>query len=153
MEDPDLNKRLDAIFGSIDPPKAQRVSLESILSRLPSEGQAWLNSLNPFCRWAIAYDLRAEPDAFVKYWEYLRDILQKLEHDFGPSDNWKQLQPQHRPARATIKVKTSWCPVGLHLERVQCRRDEGHKRSIVYCFAMTAPSLPGGAFLPLRGRS
>jgi len=33
--------------------------------------------------------LRAEPDSFVKHWEYLRDALQKLEHDFGPSDNWK----------------------------------------------------------------
>jgi hypothetical protein len=89
MEGPDLNKTLDAIFGSTDPPKTQRVSLESILPRLPLEGQAWLNCLNPFCRWAVEYDLRAEPDAFVKNWEYLRDALQKLEHDFGPSDNWK----------------------------------------------------------------
>jgi hypothetical protein len=89
MEGPDLNKTLDAIFGSTDPPKMQPVSLESILPRLPLEGQAWLNGLNPFCRWAVEYDLRAEPDAFVKDWEYLRDALQKLEHDFGPSDNWK----------------------------------------------------------------
>jgi hypothetical protein len=25
----------------------------------------------------------------VEYWESLRDTLQKLERDFGPSDNWK----------------------------------------------------------------
>jgi len=25
----------------------------------------------------------------VKYWMSLRDTLQKLERDFGPSDNWK----------------------------------------------------------------
>jgi hypothetical protein len=25
----------------------------------------------------------------VQYWERLRDTLQKLERDFGPSDNWK----------------------------------------------------------------
>ena len=81
--------RVDAIFGSTDPPKTQDVSLESILRGLPLEGQAWLKSLNPFCQWAIQYDLRAEPDAFVKYWEHLRDVLQKLEHDLGPSDNWK----------------------------------------------------------------
>jgi hypothetical protein len=89
MDGSDLNKNVVAIFGSSDPPKTQRVSLESILRRLPPEGQDWLNGLNPFCRWAIEYDLHADPDAFVKNWEYLRDILQKLEHDFGPSDNWK----------------------------------------------------------------
>jgi len=89
MEGSDLNKTVDAIFGSTDLPKTHRVSQESILSRLPSEGQAWLNGVNPSCRWAVEYDLRAEPDAFVKHWEYLRDILQKLENDFGPSDQWK----------------------------------------------------------------
>jgi hypothetical protein len=31
----------------------------------------------------------AGPDLFVEYWESLRDTLQKLERDFGPSDNWK----------------------------------------------------------------
>jgi hypothetical protein len=25
----------------------------------------------------------------VQYWERLRGTLQKLERDFGPSDNWK----------------------------------------------------------------
>jgi hypothetical protein len=89
MEERDLNKTVDAIFGSTDPKKTQRVSLESILPRLPPEGQAWLNGLNPFCRWAVEYDLRADPDGFVKHWEYVRDVLQKLEHSFGPSDNWK----------------------------------------------------------------
>jgi hypothetical protein len=63
---------------------------QSILSRLPPEGQAWLDGLNPFCRWAVEYDLRfADPDLFVQSWESLRDTLQKLERDFGPSDNWK----------------------------------------------------------------
>ena len=58
--------------------------------RLPAEGQAWLNGLNPFCRRAVEHDLRAYgPDLFVKYWKSLRDTLQKLERDFGPSDNWK----------------------------------------------------------------
>ena len=66
------------------------ILLVSILSRLPPEGQAWLNGLNPFCRWAIEHDLRfAGPDIFVQHWESLRDTLQKLERDFGPSDNWK----------------------------------------------------------------
>jgi hypothetical protein len=89
MESPDLNKKLDAIFGLTDPPKAQDVSLESILPRLPVEGRAWLNGLNRFCRWAVEYDLRAEPDGFVKHWEYVRDVLQNLERNLGPSDNWK----------------------------------------------------------------
>jgi hypothetical protein len=66
------------------------ILLESILPRLPPEGQAWLNGLNPFCRRAVEHDLRfAGPDLFVQYWESLRDTLQKLERDFGPSDNWK----------------------------------------------------------------
>ena len=66
------------------------ILLESILPRLPPEGQAWLNGLNPFCRRAVEHDLRfAGPDLFVQYWESLRDALQKLERDFGPSDNWK----------------------------------------------------------------
>jgi hypothetical protein len=66
------------------------ISLVSILARLPPEGQAWLNGLNPFCRRAVEHDLRAcGPDLFVKYWMSLRDTLQKLERDLGPSDNWK----------------------------------------------------------------
>jgi hypothetical protein len=66
------------------------ILLESILPRLPPEGQAWLNGLNPFCRRAVEHDLRfAGPDLIVQYWESLRDTLQKLERDFGPSDNWK----------------------------------------------------------------
>jgi hypothetical protein len=99
MEELDLNKVVDELFGTTDPPNETAlkktaetpspISLESILPRLSLEGQAWLNGLNPFCRWAVEYDLRADPDAFVKRWEYLRDVLQKLEHDFGPSDNWK----------------------------------------------------------------
>jgi hypothetical protein len=31
----------------------------------------------------------AGPDLFVQHWESLRDTLQRLERDFGPSDNWK----------------------------------------------------------------
>jgi hypothetical protein len=100
MEQLDIRKVVDELFKP-DPPKKSDdlkntaetpspVSLESILRRLPPEGQAWLNGLNPFCRRAVEYDLRAAgPDLFVKYWVSLRDILQKLEHDFGPSDNWK----------------------------------------------------------------
>ena len=66
------------------------ISLDSILPRLSPEGQAWLNGLNRFCRRAVEHDLRrVGPDLFVQYWESLRNTLQKLERDFGPSDNWK----------------------------------------------------------------
>jgi hypothetical protein len=62
------------------------ISLESISARLPPEGQAWLNGLNPFCRRAVEHDLRnAGPDLFVEYWKSLRDTLEKLEREFGPS--------------------------------------------------------------------
>ena len=100
MEELDLNKAWEEIFKPTDSPKEAAfdntaetpspISLESILPRLPPEGQAWLNGLNPFCRRAVEHDLRgASPDLFVKYWMSLRDTLQKLERDFGPSDNWK----------------------------------------------------------------
>jgi hypothetical protein len=65
------------------------ISLESILSRLSPEGQAWLNGLNRFCRRAVEHDLRsAGPSLFVRHWEFLRDTLRRLERDLGPSDNW-----------------------------------------------------------------
>jgi len=100
MEELDLNKAWEEIFKPTDSPKEAAfdntaetpspISLESILPRLPPEGQAWLNGLNAFCRRAVEHDLRAYgPDLFVKYWMSLRDTLQKLERDFGPSDNWK----------------------------------------------------------------
>jgi len=99
IEEIDFGKAVDELFAPTDPPKEADLkntaetpkpnAVESILARLPPEGQAWLNGLNPFCRWAVEYDLRTAPDSFVKHWEYLRDALQKLEHDFGPSDNWK----------------------------------------------------------------
>jgi hypothetical protein len=92
----DLNKAFDELL----PPKEADLknnaeapsptSLESILPRLPPEAQAWVNGLNPFCRRAVEHDLRAlGSDLIVKYWAALRDTLQKLERDFGPSDNWK----------------------------------------------------------------
>ena len=100
MEERDLIKELDGLVKPTDPPKEaalkyttevpELTSLESLLPRLPPEGQAWLNCLNRFCRRAVEHDLRAYgPDLFVKYWKSLRDTLQKLEHDFGPSDNWR----------------------------------------------------------------
>jgi hypothetical protein len=100
MEDFDLSKSFDELLKPTDPPKEATLnntttevpkptSLESILLRLPPEGQAWFNSLNAYCRWAVDYDLRTNSDVFVEHWEYLRDTLQKLERDFGPSDNWK----------------------------------------------------------------
>jgi hypothetical protein len=65
-------------------------SLESIAARLPPEGQAWLNGLSRFCRRTVEYDLRnAGPDQFVEHWKSLRDTLEKLEREFGPSDDWK----------------------------------------------------------------
>ena len=91
----DLIKLVDELFNPTEPQKDttethKPVSLDSILPRLPPEGQAWLNGLNHYCRRAVEHDLRAYgPDLFVKYWTSLRDTLQKLERDFGPSDNWK----------------------------------------------------------------
>jgi len=100
MEDSDLSKSFDDLLKPTDQPKEAALenttempaitSLESILLRLPPEGQAWLNGLNHYCRRAVEHDLRAYgPDLFVKYWGSLRDTLQKLERDLGPSDNWK----------------------------------------------------------------
>ena len=100
LEELDLIKALDELLKPTDPPEGVAVKnttetpspilLESILPRLPPEGQAWLNGLNSFCRRAVEDDLRhAGPDLFVEYWESLRDTLHKLERDFGPSDNWK----------------------------------------------------------------
>jgi hypothetical protein len=91
----DINKAFDELFPPkhADPKNTAETpgpnSLESVLPRLPPEGQAWLNGLNPFCRWAIGYDLHTDPESFVKRWEYLRDTLTRLERDLGPSDNWK----------------------------------------------------------------
>jgi hypothetical protein len=88
----DLIKLVDELFNPTEPQKdttetPSPISLELILPRLPPEGQAWLNGLNPFCRRAVEHDLRAYgPDLFVM--GSLRDTLQKLERDFGPSDNW-----------------------------------------------------------------
>jgi hypothetical protein len=100
MEKPDLIKTVDELFKPTDPPEGAALKnttetpspslLDSILPHLPPEGQAWLNGLNPFCLRAVQHDLRrVDPDLFVKYWESLRDTLQKLERDFGPSDTWK----------------------------------------------------------------
>jgi hypothetical protein len=97
MEDFDLSKALDEALKPTDPPKeaafqnttetASPISPQSILS---PEVQAWLDGLNPFCRRTVEHDLRAYgPDLFVKHWQALRDTLQKLERDFGPSDNWE----------------------------------------------------------------
>jgi hypothetical protein len=94
MEDR-LAKLARELFESTEPQKdttetQKPILLESILPSLPPEGQAWLNGLNPFCRRAVEHDLRVVgPDLFVQYWERLRGTLQKLERDFGPSDNWK----------------------------------------------------------------
>ncbi len=100
MEKRDLVKAFDELFKPTDPPEGAAlknttetpspISLDSILPRLPPQGQAWLNGLNRFCRRAVEHDLRSVgPDLFVKYWESLRNTLQKLERDFGPSDNWE----------------------------------------------------------------
>jgi len=112
MEESDLVKSLDELLKRTDSPNGATltntteapngapltnrieepnpISLESILPRLPPEGRAWLNGLNRFCRRAVEHDLRrAGPELFVEYWESLRNTLQRLERDFGPSDNWK----------------------------------------------------------------
>src|SRR6516164_2082551 len=49
----DLIKLVDELFNPTEPQKDttethKPVSLDSILPRLPPEGQAWLNGLNPF---------------------------------------------------------------------------------------------------------
>ncbi len=88
MEKPDLDKMLDKIFKPTETPTP--LSLESISLRLPPAGRAWLDGLNRFCREAVEHDLRwVGPELFMRYWESLRDTLQRLERDFGPSDNWK----------------------------------------------------------------
>jgi len=61
MEKLDLNKAVDELLKPTDSPKEAAlkdtaktptpISLESVLPRLPPERQAWLNGLNPFCRW------------------------------------------------------------------------------------------------------
>jgi hypothetical protein len=100
MEEFDLTKSLDEPLKPINTPEGTAlknpteaptpVSLESILPRLPPEEQVWVNGLNPFCRRAVEHDLRvAGPDLVVEHWESLRDTLQKLERDFGPSDEWQ----------------------------------------------------------------
>jgi hypothetical protein len=64
-------------------------SLDSILPLLPPEGAAWLNGLNRFCRRAVEHDLRvAGTDLFLHQWVHLRDTLERLERDLGPSDTW-----------------------------------------------------------------
>jgi hypothetical protein len=63
--------------------------LETITTRLPPEGQDWLKGLNRFCRRVVEFDLRnAGPDQFVEHWKPLRDTLEKLELEFGPSNDW-----------------------------------------------------------------
>ena len=95
MDEIDLAKAFDKVLKPTDTPEiaaepVNPISLESILPRLPPEGQAWLNGLNCFCQRAVAHDLRtAGPHLFVQYWKSLRDTLQKLERDFGQSDSWK----------------------------------------------------------------
>jgi hypothetical protein len=97
MEDFDLSEPSD---NPTDPPERavlknktkapNRISLDSIIPCLPPEGQDWLDSLNRYCRWALEHDLRfAGPDLFVNHWEFLRDTLEKLERELGPSDYWK----------------------------------------------------------------
>ena len=85
MEDFDSNKAWnEALFKEIT-----KTPLESIAARLPQEGQTWLNRLNRFCRRVVEFDLRnAGPDQFVEHWKSLRDTLEKLEGEFGPSDDW-----------------------------------------------------------------
>jgi hypothetical protein len=96
MEDFDLTESFDE---ALNPPeravlrnktKAPTISLDSIIPCLPPEGQDWLDSLNRYCRWSLEHDLRfAGPDLFVQHWESLRDTLEKLERELGPSDYWK----------------------------------------------------------------
>ena len=111
MEEFDLSKSLEELLKRTDPPNggtltpttdaptkailtntteaSNSISLDSILSRLSPEGQAWLTGLNRFCRRVVEYDLRtAGPKLFVGHWESVRDTLQRLERDLGPSDDW-----------------------------------------------------------------
>ena len=64
--------------------------LESIAAALPPDGHAWLSGLNLFCQRVVEFDLRnAGPDKFVEHWKSLRDVIERLEREFGPSDDWK----------------------------------------------------------------
>jgi hypothetical protein len=85
MEDFDPSRAWnDALFKEII-----KTPLESTAARLPPEGQTWLNRLNRFCRRMVEFDLRnAGYDRFVEHWETLRDALEKLESELGPSNGW-----------------------------------------------------------------
>jgi hypothetical protein len=48
-----------------------------------------MSFMAPFIATTKSRESRCGPDLVVKYWKSLRDTLQKLERDFGPSDNWK----------------------------------------------------------------
>jgi len=113
MEDFDLSKSSDEPLKPADPLESggknktegpNPISLDSIIPHLPPEGQDWLDSLNSYCRRAVEHDLRhAGPELFVENWEYLRDTLEELEREFGPSDNWANTKP-HKYFRRTTQV-------------------------------------------------
>jgi hypothetical protein len=73
MEERDLIKELDELLKPTDPPEGAAVKnttetpspilLESILPRLPPEGQAWLNGLNPFC--GVSFHTKAATISFI----------------------------------------------------------------------------------------
>jgi hypothetical protein len=129
MEDVDLSESLEK---PTEPPERvvlvenntkapNRISLDSIIPCLPPEGQDWLDSLNRYCRRVLEHDLRfAGPELFVENWEYLRDTLQKLEREFGPSDNWSDTDPRKcfrltRHVHDAIEVETLSAAVVRHV--------------------------------------
>ena len=134
MEDFDLSKSSDELVKPADPPESggknktegpNPISLDSILPHLPPEGQDWLDSLNRYCRRVLEHDLRhAGPELFVENWESLRDTLEKLERELGPSDNWVDIKPRKyfRPTTQVHDTPISGETLSVAVTRQQSSR-------------------------------
>jgi hypothetical protein len=60
-----------------------RLSLTTILPRLPPEGRAWINSLNATWRHGAEQVLNnIGEENFIRSWRVHRDDQRKLAHDF-----------------------------------------------------------------------
>jgi hypothetical protein len=68
----ELDKALDELLKPTEPQKGpplketetpSPILLDSILPRLPPEGQAWLNGLNPFC--GVSFHTKAATISFI----------------------------------------------------------------------------------------
>jgi hypothetical protein len=61
-----------------------RITLVSILPRLPIEAQVFFKGLGPYWRRSTEHVLNiVGADSFVTHWEYQRAEIKKLSWDFG----------------------------------------------------------------------